>query len=559
MLAFNTSICESKNPNIRASDSMIQLLRNQLEQLEKPEEPTLQNSEHQLPNDESTVRGVHDTQNPSVSRPTPSIHSKTTPQSTVSLTREIDVGQFDTTFPPTGGDLLHDNENGFLPTSTPVLPWFSETPTTSPEEARTSNNLERMMKPIMNQIADGSGSSTMEPFNASLPSAATPSMVPTAIEAREHQCQCDILLDARQQGSLPLRRNADTLVERYFSRHNIGFPVLHERTFRRQYERLWDSAPAPCCGLCRQRSQGKLLLPTIYALFAYTSLFEINRPEQNTLKAKSFFCIAQDVNLLEVLNDEVGLELIQWLLLTGKYLQSTEQLSKFENISNLTIRMAQIMGLHYSVGEAQRRGLLSNPATQIEREMRARVWCGCVLLQRYVVQNDFSMSRRSNADENRLSRDIPLYLCSGRSIGGLAGEENSPIPAAIDDDRLSEDFRQDNEQPAELSSSLEPFIATIKLHEILHQALINRDSCNSAGAAPTTISSVQSLLRYDTQLDHWRDALPENLRFVSSVSDVASAALTTHHDFDSVPSMPAKKLQLRYVVLFQPLWTTADD
>ena len=79
--------------------------------------------------------------------------------------------------------------------------------------------------------------------------------------------------------------------------------------------------------------------------------------------------MTQEVDLLEILDNEVGLELVQFLLLMARCLSTTEQLSKYKNISILTIRMAQGMGLHYTVEEAQRRGLLRCPATQLECEM----------------------------------------------------------------------------------------------------------------------------------------------------------------------------------------------
>lgn len=247
-----------------------------------------------------------------------------------------------------------------------------------------------MMEPIIDQITDDNETSHRTDIsNISLSTHKAISIDAAQVQSKM-DCKCDNLLHSRRQWYLPLRRSADALVTRYFSRHNRAFPVLHERTFRRQYERLWESEAIPasttcCSGLCKQRSQGKLLLPTTYAIFAYASLFETSQPEQNTVRAKNFFRMAQEVDLFQILNDEVGIELVQLLLLMGKYLQSTEHLSKFKNISGLTIRMAQSMGLHYGVREAQQRGLLSDPATQLECEMRARVWHGCVLLERYML------------------------------------------------------------------------------------------------------------------------------------------------------------------------------
>ena len=202
-------------------------------------------------------------------------------------------------------------------------------------------------------------------------------------------CNCDHLLNTRQW-SLPLRRRADSLVTRFFRKNNVTFPILHERTFRRQYVRLWHPDPAHgdtplavCSGLCKQRSQGRLFPATMYAVFALSCLFETKHLEQNATKADAFFRLLQKVDLLEILDNEAGLELIQLLLLIGIYLQSTERFSKCKNISGLAIRMAQNMGLHYNVDEAQERGLLPSSPTQLDCEIRARVWNACVILERY--------------------------------------------------------------------------------------------------------------------------------------------------------------------------------
>jgi hypothetical protein len=82
-----------------------------------------------------------------------------------------------------------------------------------------------------------------------------------------------------------------------------------------------------------------------------------------------------------LMNEEVGLEFVQLILLMAFYLQSTEKYSKCWNMAGLALRMAQNMGLHFSVAEARKRGLLAPLPTQLECEMRTRVWFVCVLLE----------------------------------------------------------------------------------------------------------------------------------------------------------------------------------
>lgn len=204
-------------------------------------------------------------------------------------------------------------------------------------------------------------------------------------------CTCDRLLDA-MRWSLPLRRQADSLVTIYFSRHCRMFPILHQPTFMRQYERLWESTESlmaaqkiDCLGLCKQKSRGRLFPATLYTVLAMGALFASRSLERNAIQAATYFRQAQGIDLLEILDDEVGIELIQLGVLTGFYLQSTEKFSKCWNISGLTIRMAQNMGLHLGIAEAFKRGLFTSFPTQLECEMRRRVWYGCVLLETYVI------------------------------------------------------------------------------------------------------------------------------------------------------------------------------
>lgn len=244
-------------------------------------------------------------------------------------------------------------------------------------------SVERLMKPI-NQVIDAKGDpeSTTVAWPVDLMATG-----PRPTDATG--CSCDQILDATRW-CLPLRRHADSLVDLYFSRVHRMYPILHRGTFMKQYERLWQSTSSAtvnpsleCSGLCKQKSRGKTFPAMVHAVFALASLFQSGPPEQNTVQAETFFRLAQAIDLLEIMDDEVGIQLIQLGLLMGFYLQSTERFSKCWNITGLTVRMAQNMGLQLGLGEARKKGLFASCATQLECEMRIRVWYGCVLLDRY--------------------------------------------------------------------------------------------------------------------------------------------------------------------------------
>jgi hypothetical protein len=68
--------------------------------------------------------------------------------------------------------------------------------------------------------------------------------------------------------------------------------------------------------------------------------------------------------------------LVQYLLLMSQYLQGTVKSVQTWAIHGLAVKAALSLGLHST--DAARR------FSPIEREMRKRIWCGCVMLDRYV-------------------------------------------------------------------------------------------------------------------------------------------------------------------------------
>ena len=265
-------------------------------------------------------------------------------------------------------------------------------PDTAPSQCIQPGSFERLMQPIevvidrRTDVSPGAGSL--------LPSdeAALPAEVESPPCHNMTSCTCDRLLDT-VQWRLPLRRRADELVAIFFARFNRMFPILHRPTFMAQYETLWESrfgltgsprkGHSSCTKLCKQKSKGKLFSATVNAVFSLAALFSSRNPEHNAFAAREFFNFAEGIDILDLLDNELGLESVQLVLLMALYLQSTERFSKCWNMAGLAIRMAQNMGLHFGPAEARSRRLLQSWSTQLECEMRARVWHCCVILEWY--------------------------------------------------------------------------------------------------------------------------------------------------------------------------------
>ncbi|KAE8383726.1 fungal-specific transcription factor domain-containing protein [Aspergillus bertholletiae] len=383
--------------------------------------------------------------------------------------------------------------------------------------------VDRLMKPIDKAI---SSTSSHNPYGNASPLSETPKSH-DSVQMPLVGCACGRLWET-SRSRLPLRQHADDLVYTYFTRVHRMYPILHERTFRKYYQCFWHSTATAgtmsytgCSGLCQQKSQGKTFPAMVHAIFALASLFQPGTSEENKHNAEEYFRLVQEIDLLDILGHEVGIELIQLGLLMGFYLQSTERFSKCWNITGLTIRMAQNMGLQLSLSEARRKGLFAPHATQLECEMRIRAWHGCVLLDRLVFR------------EISMSFGRPLMIAT-------AGEAVQ-LPEAIDDDRLSEVVGGWNCQLSNIPSLLEPYVQTIKLYDILKQVLDREELTDSSDIC----LDIHSILRLDTMIMEWRDALPSYLRYdpLSTQSHAASTNMDSQANF----AAQATRLQARFL------------
>ncbi|KAK5048373.1 hypothetical protein LTR84_006043 [Exophiala bonariae] len=142
--------------------------------------------------------------------------------------------------------------------------------------------------------------------------------------------------------------------------------------------------------------------------------------------------------------------------------------------------------------------------------------------------------------------DKPQYLSFERSVDAATSDEALPLPQAIDDKYLSDEMGKNGKQPVGSPSTMEIFIATIKLHEILSQAL-SRDNCRWE-TTPDSLMGIQSLLRLDNLMHNWQDELPEYLQLdPSRENSVVDSAAVTHPQSAPFVQAAGRKLHIRHV------------
>lgn len=293
---------------------------------------------------------------------------------------------------------------------------------------------------------------------------------------------------------LPRRRSADNFVACYWEFIHPLFPVLHKPSFMKHYERLWESD-----GDTKDQEAEALygldeviFTSTLNLVFAlgsnYSNLVE---PSQKTAVADDFYQRSRNLLLFEIL-DSTSLALVQMLLLTGVYLQSTQYANRCWNFVGLAIRVAQTLGLHLNDNEKR-------PPPQLDREIRRRVWFTCVNLDRLLA----------------MTFGRPTMLSQSWTV---------PTPKLIDDEYLSNTI--ENEQPEGIPSNLGMFVSSCKLFELLEEILRSfysgdptPDLSKHETASSMAKSLIEPVLQYNRRLDDFLNTVPPYLR-ISDNADV---------------------------------------
>lgn len=181
----------------------------------------------------------------------------------------------------------------------------------------------------------------------------------------------DSIVDSNENlATLPLRRNADDFIHCFWEFVQPLFPVLHRTSFTERYKSLWLPDTIP------QSTEDELVfMSNLNLMFALGCQFSDRIPPAHKVQAANeFYKKSRRVLLYDILGS-TSVQVVQWLLLSSIYLQSTSRASHCWNSVGLAIRQAQGLGLHLERSE-------STPISQIDREMRRRIWHTCVVLDR---------------------------------------------------------------------------------------------------------------------------------------------------------------------------------
>ncbi|KAK3663647.1 hypothetical protein LTR22_005589 [Elasticomyces elasticus] len=168
---------------------------------------------------------------------------------------------------------------------------------------------------------------------------------------------------------LPLRRSADDYLACLWNFTHPVFPVLHKPIFVAQYDRLWHADVADSSS--EDSYDERTFLAILNIIFALGSRSSSTIPaEESDSAANEFWDRSRRLFTYDIL-DRPSLSIVQLLLLSGVYLQSSQSASACWNTVGLAIRVAQSIGLHTESDGGIQSGIRRK---RIQLQTKLKVW-----------------------------------------------------------------------------------------------------------------------------------------------------------------------------------------
>lgn len=285
----------------------------------------------------------------------------------------------------------------------------------------------------------------------------------------------------RRSIAIPLQTFADNLLQTYWQRVHVIYPILHWPTFMIEYNKLWslESVPAGDCSF--EEVVFHATLNMVLALGCQCS--ESMSSTQRQYQSSEFYRRSQRLISIETL-DTSSLPVVQVLLLRALYLYYASLAERCLIMLAAAHRVAVGLGLHTN----QSRSIDS----QLRREMRLRVWhFGVVVLDQ--------------ATSSAFARPALLYKQTSFP----------PLPQEIDDEYLS--VTGEGRQPEGLPSRLTFNLLGVKTTSVIDDMRAMRFTPNSKRAAASGSSRSTSgpdpgaILQINSRLEDIIQSLPPHL------------------------------------------------
>ena len=167
--------------------------------------------------------------------------------------------------------------------------------------------------------------------------------------------------------SLPPRRTADALMTKFWIYIHPIFPVLNKDQTELGYYSLWGPESHRSRKTSDQDGIERAIFNIMLALGCQTGSEEES--------ADHFYHRSRECYAIDAI-DLPSLSVVQLLVLTGVYLQSTKYASRCWTVVGMAIRYAQYLGIDAKDEEHAQ-------FLDVDRAIQRRVWYSCVILDRY--------------------------------------------------------------------------------------------------------------------------------------------------------------------------------
>ena len=269
--------------------------------------------------------------------------------------------------------------------------------------------------------------------------------------------------------ALPSEARTWSLIREYFQKTGRLLPYVHEATFCATYFALkasnFTSARRTWLGLLN------IILAMATTLHVDTAVSAERRIAESDIYYQRANALCDDKEARR----NMSLELVQYLLILGQYLQGTQKSVQAWTVHGLAITTALQLGLQ-------------SPKTNrafppLECEIRKRVWYGCILLDRTL---SMTFGRPAMIHENYLKLALPITDMQ------IVGQEPQPEPTPPQMDGLY-------------------YTATIKLYNIMYRII---DTCYGQNLGLEDLQSDSDLfahvVRVEAELEAWKAQLALN-------------------------------------------------
>ncbi|KAJ5673980.1 hypothetical protein N7462_009419 [Penicillium macrosclerotiorum] len=299
-------------------------------------------------------------------------------------------------------------------------------------------------------------------------SASRPPSVPPQMAGHDKRPKVNIF-------ALPHQSETIARIYRYFSNTGLLFPYIYPPIFLETYHQMVRE------NFTKVRKTWLGLLNMVLAMSTITAVPGGAKADMRIAESDVFYQRGLGLCSSEILRGTT-LEVVQFLLLMGQYLQGTQKSVQAWTVHGLAVKAALQLGLHSQNA--------SKAFSALEQETRKRTWYGCVVLDRTL---SMTFGRPSSIPDSYVKLELPSKRDFEKS-SAFIDDETSYLSVAF-------------------------FNSTITLYKQLWNVLDLLYGQNIGCGSPLSVTeTVAHIFSMEQNLFSWERSLVQSLQLVSTAT-----------------------------------------